>query len=141
MESAVAQNTWRPRLSLFLLGAFGLVAVVLAITGIYGVISHAVSQRTHEIGIRVALGAARRNVLMQSIVRSLGPLCAGMAIGGLLATSLTRLMQTMLFGVQPTDGLTFGTVAVLMFAAGLFASFWPALRAARVDPVIALRHD
>jgi putative ABC transport system permease protein len=141
MERAVADNTWRQRLSLFLLAAFGVVALVLAVTGIYGVISHAVSQRTHEIGIRMALGAAGRDVLSESILQSLVPLSIGIAIGIVLAISVTRLMSTLLYGVKATDPLTFAAVAVLMLASGMFAAFWPALRAARVDPVIALRHD
>jgi putative ABC transport system permease protein len=141
MERAVANNTWRPRLSLFLLGAFALVAMVLAVTGIYGVISHAVSQRTHEIGIRMALGAGSRNVLTQAILQSLAPVARGIAIGAALALSMTRLMSSMLYGIKATDPLTFAAVAAIMLTAGIFAAFWPALRAAKVDPVIALRHD
>jgi putative ABC transport system permease protein len=141
MERAVANNLWRPRLSLLLLCAFGLIALALAITGIYGVISHTVSQRTHEIGIRMALGAARRDVLMLSISQGLRPVLIGMALGGALAISMTRLMSTMLFQVTTTDPLTFAGVAIAMFAAGLFAAYWPARRAARVDPMVALRHE
>lgn len=141
MERAVANNTWRPRLSLFLLAGFGFVALLLAVTGIYGVISHAVSQRTHEIGIRMALGAAGKDVLSQAILRSLAPVSIGIVTGAALAVFMTRLMSSMLYGIKATDPLTFAAVAALMLASGVFAAFWPALRAARVDPVIALRHD
>jgi predicted permease len=141
MERAVANNTWRPRLSLFLLGAFAFVALILAVTGIYGVISHAVSLRTHEIGIRMALGASSRDVLGQSLLHSLAPLAIGIAIGVGLAIVMTRVMSTMLYGVKATDVVTFVSVAMLMLSAGLLAAFWPALRAARVDPTIALRHE
>jgi ABC-type lipoprotein release transport system permease subunit len=111
MDRAVANNLWRQQLSLLLLGAFGMLALALAVSGIYGVVSHAVSQRTQEMGIRMALGA------------------------------LTRLMITMLYGVEATDRITFLSVTALMCTSALFAAFWPALRAARVDPMVALRHD
>jgi putative ABC transport system permease protein len=141
MERAVANNLWRQRLSLLLLGAFGILALVLAVTGIYGVVSHAVSQRTQEIGIRMALGAARRDVLILSIRRALAPVMIGIAAGIALALALARLMATMLYGIEARDTLTFFSVALLMCASGIFAAFWPAARAARVDPMVALRHD
>jgi putative ABC transport system permease protein len=141
MERAVANNLWRPRLSLLLLGAFGVVALALAVTGIYGVISHSVSQRTHEIGIRIALGATRREVLADSIVRGLPPVAIGIGAGIVMALSMTRLMTAMLYGVKPTDPLTFAATAALMLASGILAALWPAFRASRVDPMIALRHN
>jgi ABC-type antimicrobial peptide transport system permease subunit len=113
----------------------------LGITGIYGVISHTVSQRTHEIGIRMALGAGYTDVMMLSIWEGLRPVLIGIAVGGGLAFAMTRLMSTLLFQVTATDPATFAGVAAAMFAAGLFAIFWPARRAARVDPMIALRHE
>jgi putative ABC transport system permease protein len=141
MEQAVEINLWRPRVSLLLLGTFAVVALVLAVTGIYGVISHTVSRRTQEIGIRLAIGAPRSTVLAGSIGQSLPPLLAGIAAGLALSLLLTRLMATMLFGVTATDPATLAAAAGAMLAAGVFAAFWPALRAARTDPMIALRHN
>ena len=114
MERAVANNLWRQRLSLLLLGAFGIVALMLAATGIYGVISHAASQRTQEIGIRMALGATRSDLLTLSIREALVPVSIGIGLGIALSLALTRLMTTMLYGVQATDPVTFLTVATLM---------------------------
>lgn len=139
MHRAVANNTWRSRLALFLLAAFAIVALALAITGIYGVISHAVSMRTHEIGVRIALGARSSQVLAECLLQNLAPVIAGTFAGGVCAAALSRLMVTMLYGVKPTDPLTYVSVVALMLGAGLFAAFWPALQASRVDPLVALR--
>jgi predicted permease len=141
MQRAVENNLWRQRLSLLLLGAFGILALMLAVTGVYGVISHAVSQRTQEMGIRMALGAARGDVLLLSIQQALLPVMIGIALGIALSLGLTRLMTTMLYGVQATDPVTFLSVGALMGASALLAAFWPALRAAQVDPMVALRHE
>jgi predicted permease len=141
MDRAVANNLWRQRLSLLLLGAFGMLALALAVSGIYGVVSHAVSQRTQEIGIRMALGAARGDVLILSIGQALAPVVIGVTAGAALSFALTRLMITMIYGVEATDRITFLSVTALMCTSALFAAFWPALRAARVDPMVALRHD
>jgi putative ABC transport system permease protein len=141
MDRAVANNLWRQQLSLLLLGAFGMLALALAVSGIYGVVSHAVSQRTQEMGIRMALGAARGDVLVLSIGQALAPAVIGVTAGAALSFALTRLMITMLYGVEATDRITFLSVTALMCTSALFAAFWPALRAARVDPMVALRHD
>jgi len=141
MDDAVAQNLWRPRLSLLLLGAFGALALVLSVTGIYGVVAHTMSQRTQEIGIRMALGAARGDVIWMAVRQGLAPVAIGIAVGAALAMALTRGMEALLYGVEPADAPTFAGVAALMAAAALFAAFWPARRASRVDPVMALRNE
>ena len=139
MERAVEINLWRPRVSLLLLGAFAAVALALAVTGIYGVISHATARRTHEFGIRLAFGATPAHVLSSSIRQSLPPVVAGIGAGLVLALLLTRLMTALLFGVKSDDPLTFAAVTLVMLASGLFAAFWPALRAARTSPLTALQ--
>ena len=141
MDRAVFNKMWRHRLALLLLGAFGVVALTLAITGIYGVISHAVSQRTREIGIRMALGAAGKDVLARCMLEAMAPISVGILAGGALSLALTRLMSEMLFEVKPTDPATFASVAAAMLGAALMAAFWPSLRASRVDPITALRQD
>jgi predicted permease len=127
--------------ALVMLGIAGATALVLGIIGIYGVISYGVSQRTREIGIRVALGAQRRDIVR--IVLGQGGTVALVGIGlGLTASfGLTRLMATMLFGVSATDPLTFVAVALILLAVALLACYVPARRAMRVDPMVALRHE
>jgi putative ABC transport system permease protein len=141
MREIVAESIWQPRLYAILFVLFALVALLLAAVGIYGVISYAVTARTNEIGIRMALGAERRHVLRlvvgQGMVLVLGGVGSGLA-GALL---LTRLMKTLLFGVSVTDSLTFAGVALLLFSVALLACYLPARKAARVDPLVALRHD
>lgn len=140
MDRAVANNTWRSRLALLLLGAFGVVALMLAITGVYGVISHAVTQQRQEIGIRMALGATTGQVMTQSLRSGLRPVAAGIATGAALAMMLTGFMRTMLYGISAVDPLTFTGVAAAMMGAGLVAAFWPAFRAANAAPSAVLRH-
>jgi putative ABC transport system permease protein len=124
-----------------MLGLFAGIALFLAVIGIYGVMSYFVNARTHEIGVRVALGALPRDVL--TLIGGLGfKLSAlGVVIGAALAFGLTRLISTMLYGVKPSDPLTYALVAVALIAVALLACFIPARRAVKVDPMIALRHE
>src|SRR6185503_8327314 len=129
------------RLNVVLLATFAFIALVIAAVGIYGIMAHSVAQRTQEIGLRMALGAQVRDVL-QMVLRS-GMMLAliGIGIGLVGAFFLTRLMRTLLFGVTPTDALTFASVAVILFVVALLACYIPATRAAKVDPLIALRYE
>jgi predicted permease len=131
----------QPRFSMLLLGSFGTLAVVLACVGMYGVVSYSVAQRIREIGIRMALGAERRAIF--SMVLGQGARLAGLGItiGVTAALGVTRLMTRFLYGVRPTDPLTFTGVSLLLIALALLACYLPARRATRVDPMIALRHE
>jgi putative ABC transport system permease protein len=129
------------RFSLLLLGGFAGAALLLAVLGIYGVISYTVTQRTRELGIRLALGASRGDVL-RLVFRDGGRLIAlGLALGGVSALVLTQFVSSLLFGVSAHDPLTFAAVAALLAGAALFACWLPARRATKVDPIIALRAE
>jgi len=119
--------------------AFGAAALLLASVGVYGVMAFAVSRRTREIGIRMALGASRRRVLLMVLGQGARQLALGAALGVALAVALGRLLSAVLVDVSPTDPATFGTVIVTLGLAGLAACLWPARRAARMDPLGALR--
>jgi predicted permease len=129
------------RLGAMLVGVFGLLGLALASVGVYGVISYSVSQRTQELGIRTALGAQRINVIGMVLRQGMTLSLVGMAIGLALAALLLRGLHTVLYGVGSTDFLTFGTVSALLLIVAFVASYIPALRATKVDPVIALRHQ
>jgi putative ABC transport system permease protein len=141
MDQLVSTSVAQPRLNLSLLVAFAVLALVLAAVGVYGVMAYAVTQRTHEFGIRTALGASSTDVLKQVFLEG-GRLAAlGLALGLIAALILTRLMASLLFGVSPSDPMTLGLVAVILALVALAACYIPARRAARVDPVIALRYE
>jgi predicted permease len=141
MNEVVSNSFAARRLSMILLGVFAALALVLACVGIYGVISYLVGQRTHEIGVRVALGAQRSDVLRLVIGHGARMALLGVAIGIGAALGLTRLMANQLFGVSAHDPLTFAGVGMLLMIVAVAACYIPARRAMRVDPVIALRHE
>ncbi|HUA62685.1 MAG TPA: ABC transporter permease [Verrucomicrobiae bacterium] len=139
MDEVVARETAEPRFEMMLLGIFAGVALALAAVGIYGVLSYAVSRRTHEIGIRVSLGAARRDVLRMVIGQGMTLVLAGTVIGVGGALALSKLMAKLVYGVKPTDPLTLAGGAAVLAVVALVAAGLPAWRAARIDPVTALR--
>jgi putative ABC transport system permease protein len=141
MEIAISDSVTHQRLNMILLGVFGTLALALAAVGIYGVMAYTVTQRTREIGIRMALGARRRDVLKSVAGQGLLLAASGVGIGLLGAFLATRLMETLLFGVTPTDPATFGGIALLLLGVAFFACLIPARRATKVDPVVALRFE
>jgi putative ABC transport system permease protein len=141
MEEALGASVVAPRFRTLLVGGFALCALLLAAIGIYGVIAYSVSQRTQEIGIRMALGAKRSNVVGQVVAQGLRLALAGTALGIAGALVATRLLSSLLFTVKATDALTFAVGPLILIGVAMLASFLPACRAAMVDPVIALRHE
>jgi len=141
LEDVVAVAVGPQRFAMLLLGAFAALALLLASIGIYGVMAYAVAQRTHEIGIRMALGARRGNVLGMVVGEALVLALAGAGIGLAGALGLTRLLSSLLYNVKPSDPLTLALASLVLLGVSAFASYIPARRATRVDPIVALRYE
>jgi len=141
MEQVLARSVAQPRDFMLLIGAFAALALGLAAVGIYGVVSYSVSQRTHEVGVRLALGAERLDVLRLVVGQGMALTGIGLGIGVGGALALTRFLSSFLYGVRPTDPLAFALVAFSLAIVALLACYIPARRAARVDPIVALRHE
>src|ERR1017187_4323826 len=141
LEEVVSASVAQRRFQAALLLLFASVALALAVVGVYGVISYAVAQRTPEIGLRLALGAQRHNILGLTMARALGPILAGLAAGLAGALAASRLLTSLLFEVKPSDPATFALVAAMLGVVALGACLIPARRATRVDPMVALRYE
>jgi putative ABC transport system permease protein len=141
MSDAASRSMASDRMLAVLLTAFAGLALALAAIGIFGVLSYSIEQRTHELGVRLAIGAQKRDVLLLVLAETTPLVVAGVAIGLGAGFALTRVMRAMLFEVQPTDVATFTSVAVVLTLVALVAAMVPARRAARIDPVIALRRS
>ena len=139
MDHIVSEAIARQRFSMLLLGIFAGLALVLAAVGIYGVMSYSVAQRRHEIGIRIALGAQRADVLRMTMKQGLKLVGLGLLIGLASAFVLTRVMASLLFGISATDPATFASICVVMIGVAALANYIPALRATKVDPIVALQ--
>jgi putative ABC transport system permease protein len=141
MAQVAAESVSRRKFAMQLVGLFGVLALLLAGVGIYGVIAYSVTQRTREIGIRVALGANRSAILRWVLKQGMILTVAGVVVGLLGALALTRLLRSLLFGVGPADVVTYGVLAILLTIVALIACYVPARRATKVDPLVALRHE
>jgi putative ABC transport system permease protein len=141
MESVVAASTSSSRSLMWLFIGFGSAALILAAIGAYGVVSYATAQRTYEIGVRVALGATRGNIFKMVLGQSLKLVLTGLGLGVAASLALTHLMTGFLYDVTATDPLTFIAVGLLLIAVGVMSGYFPARRAARVDPMVALRSE
>jgi putative ABC transport system permease protein len=138
---AIASSLARERFRTMLMSSFSGLALILAGVGIFGVISYSASQRTHEIGIRIALGAQPYDVLRLILGQGTKLALLGLGAGALIALLLTHFMSTLLYGVSATDPLTFGVVCLILFSVAMIACYVPSRRATRVDPIVALRHE
>jgi putative ABC transport system permease protein len=141
MDAAVAASTSASRSLMWLFISFGGAALILAAIGAYGVISYSTAQRTYEVGVRIALGATRGNIFRMVLGQSLRLVSTGLVLGVVASLALTHLMTSFLYRVTATDPLTFLAAGLVLVAVGLLAGLFPALRAARVDPMIALRSE
>jgi putative ABC transport system permease protein len=143
LDSMIANSApmFLRRFPAILIGCFAALALVLSAVGIYGVIAYSITQRTREIGIRMALGAQRSDILGQIVRQGMSTTLIGIAVGLTGAFALTRVLRSLLFGVKSTDPLTFIAVGLLLSFVALIASYIPARRAMRVDPMVALRHE
>jgi putative ABC transport system permease protein len=140
-EQIVSASVATPRLTMWLLVTFALLALILGAVGVYGVISYSVSRRRHEIGLRMALGAQQKDILRMIIWQSLVLTLVGIVVGSVAAFGVTRVLRNLLYQVSPVDPLAFVVVTVLLAGVTLVASYFPARRATRIDPLLALRSD
>jgi putative ABC transport system permease protein len=141
MTGRMSHSLARQRFSTLMLGAFALFALMLAVVGVYGVLSHLVTQGAHDIGVRMALGAEQQNILRMVLRQGLELTGAGIVLGLLGALALTRVMESLLFGVSTMDVMTFAIVPLMLIATAMVACYVPARRATLVDPVVALRDE
>ena len=141
MDTIIATSFWNKRFNTAIFGGLAAVALCLAMIGVYGVISYSVSQRTHEIGIRMALGAQTSDVRGLVVRQGLKLALLGVALGLPAAFGLTRLIGSMLYDVSPNDPVTFAGISALLVGVALVASYVPARRATQVDPMVALRYE
>jgi putative ABC transport system permease protein len=141
MERVVSESVSRRRFQMFLLSVFASVAMLLAAVGIYGVVSYSVTERTNEIGIRLALGAERRDVFRLVLKQGMLPALTGVSVGMVAAFAFARVIKSLLFGVSATDPVTLFAIAAALTIVALLACWIPARRATKVDPMIALRYQ
>ena len=141
VEESLGELGAQRRFQTWLLSAFALLALALSAVGVYGILHFAVAQRTHEFGVRIALGASDATLLRLVLVDGMKLPFIGLTIGLVAAFGLTRVMEHLLFGVKATDPITFAGVAALLVAVALVACWLPARRATRIDPIVALRHE
>lgn len=139
MDQIFSDSVGGERFNMMLLSIFGALALAMAVVGVFGVINYSVAQRTHEIGVRIALGAQRTDILRLVVGQGMVLAVLGVSIGLVGAFALTRLISGLLFGVSPTDPVTFTIVSLLLTGVALLASYIPARRALKVDPMVALR--
>ena len=141
LNQVISDSLAERQFSMIVLGVFAAVALLLSTLGIYGVISYLVGQRAHELGIRLALGAGRMDIMRLVLSHGMKMAIAGVVIGLVAAFGLTRLMASMLFGVRPTDPATFAIIASVLIVVAFLACYLPARRATKVDPLTALRSE
>ncbi len=141
LETIVSESSAPRRLTMLISGLFGALALLLAMVGLYGVISYSVEQRRHELGMRMVMGATKRDILRQIIAQGFQLAVSGIIVGMAGALILTRALTSVLFGITLTDPLIFGVVAVVLGGVALVACYVPARRATKVDPMVALRRE
>jgi putative ABC transport system permease protein len=141
LSDAISETVAQPRFYTFLFGIFGAIGLVLTVTGVYGLISYTVAQRTQEIGIRMALGATRQSVVRMVLKQGIALAVTGVAIGIAASFGLARVIVTLLFDVKPTDVVTFSLASLVLLGAAVLASYVPARKATKVDPLVALRYE
>jgi ABC-type antimicrobial peptide transport system permease subunit len=141
LASLVNESVADRRFTMIVLGAFAVVAMLLAIVGIYSVVSYTVAQRTRELGVRLALGASPARVRAMVLVSAMKSIVPGLAAGGVLAIAATSAMRSLLYGVTPLDPIALGAAIVILAIAGLASTLGPAIRATKVDPLIAIRAE